>query len=76
MATNQLEIVWTQASRLPPAELAQLIKRAADVLAQQPTPVTPPAPCYVALFGSGRGLFADPAEVDRFLREERDAWDE
>ena len=49
MATNQLEIVWTQASRLPPADLAQLIKRAADALARQSAPSTPR---YAALFGS------------------------
>lgn len=71
MATNQLEIIWTQASRLPPADLAQLIKRAADVLANQPPP---PTPRYAALFGSGRGVFQSPEEADNFLREERDAW--
>ena len=76
MATTQLEIVWTQARRLPPAELAQLIQRAAEVLARQPAPAAPPAPRYAALFGSGQGVFATPAEAGQFLREERDAWGE
>ncbi len=37
-----------------------------------------PAPTngsYLASFGSGRGAFANPAEVDTFLRAERDRWE-
>lgn len=55
MATKELEIVWTQARCLPPADLAQLIKRAADVLANQPPTVVPR---YTALFRA--------AQSDRF----------
>ena len=39
--------------------------------------ISVPAPAaggYLASFGSGRGTFADPAEVNTFLRAERDRW--
>ncbi len=31
---------------------------------------------YVAMIGSGKGVFATPEEADRFIRDERDAWDD
>lgn len=76
MTTNKLETILAQARRLSPAELAQLIKRAADLLAQSTQNHAEAVPRYAALFGSGKGTFASVAEADRFLREERDAWDE
>ncbi len=75
MATNRLETILAQARELAPEELAQLIKKAADMLAQGR--VTEPEMLrYTALFGSGKGSFKNPDEVDRFIRQERDAWDE
>jgi hypothetical protein len=76
MTTNRLETILAQARRLSPGELAQLIKRAADLLAQSTQNHAQAVPRYAALFGSGKGTFASAAEADRFLREERDAWDE
>jgi len=29
-----------------------------------------------SIIGTGNGSFATPEEVDRFIREERDAWDD
>jgi hypothetical protein len=76
MTTNRLETILAQARRLSPAELAQLIKRAADLLAQSTQNHVQATPRYASLFGSGNGTFPSAAEADRFLREERDAWDE
>lgn len=76
MATDRLETILAQARRLSPAELAQLIKQAADLLAQSTRDNGQAVPRYAALFGSGKGGFASVEEADRFLREERDAWDE
>jgi len=76
MATNRLETILAQARRLSPAELAQLIKQVADLLAQSSQNNVEAVPSYVALFGSGKGGFASVEEADRFVREERDAWDE
>lgn len=74
MARNQLEAILAQARQLSPDELAQLIKQAADLLAQSKRPMDA-APRYVTLFGSGRGAFATPEDVDRFVRGERDEWE-
>lgn len=76
MATDQLETILMQARHLSPDELAQLIKQAADLLAQSRTSRSESAPRYAALFGSGRGSFPTQAEADRFIRGERDAWAE
>ena len=76
MATDRLETILAQARRLSPAELAQLIKQAADLLAQSTQNNSQAVPRYATLFGSGKGAFASVEETDQFLREERDAWDE
>jgi len=76
MATDRLDTILAQARRLSPAELAQLIKRAADLLAQSTQNNAQAVPRYAALFGPGKGAFVSVKEADRFLREERDAWDE
>ncbi|MGK7903295.1 MAG: hypothetical protein AB4352_18180 [Hormoscilla sp.] len=33
------------------------------------------APSLSSLIGSAKGCFATPEEVDRFIRQERDAWE-
>ncbi len=76
MATDRLETILAQARQLSPDELAQLIKQAADLLAQSQTSTSRSAPRYAALFGSGKGSFATQGEANRFIRGERDAWDE
>jgi len=76
MTTNRLETILAQARQLSPAELSQLLKLAADLLAQSTQNEAQPVPGYAALFGSGKGAFASVEETDRFLRGERDAWDE
>ena len=76
MATDRLETILAQARQLSPAELAQLIKQAADLLAESTQNNASPEPRYAAFFGSGKGAFASVEEADRFLRKERDAWDE
>ncbi len=74
MATSQLELVVNQVKLLPPDDLAKLIQQAEELLRQKQS--AQPATDYTALFGSGKGSFATPAEADRFLRAERDQWDE
>lgn len=76
MATDQLETILAQVRQLSPNELAQLIKQAADLLAQSRTSASGSAPRYAALFGSGRGSYPTQAEADQFIRGERDAWAE
>jgi len=74
MAVSQLELIVNQVKRLPPDDLAKLIKQAEELLRQKQS--TQPTTDYTALFGSGKGTFATPAEADSFLRAERDQWDE
>lgn len=84
MPTSQLELIANQVKFLPPNDLVKLIKQATELLAEkQATPVQsvtttaiPPTTNYAALFGSGKGAFATPAEADNFLRAERDQWEE
>jgi hypothetical protein len=75
MATNRLENILAQARALSPDELAQLIKQVSEMLSQSQSD-KPDLTSYLSFFGAGRGTFATPDEVDRFLRSERDAWDE
>lgn len=76
MATERLETILAQARQLSTEELAQLIRQATDLLLQSGASVQTVKPSYVSLFGSGKGSFATREEADRFIREERDAWDE
>lgn len=77
MSASQLELIVNQVKLLPPDDLVKLIKQAAELLEQkQPTPSIPATTSYAALFGSGKGAFATPAEADNFLRAERDQWEE
>ena len=74
MSASQLESIVNQVKLLPPNDLVKLIKRAAELLEQKQS-----APAnttnYAALFGSGKGAYAGPAEANNFLREERDQWE-
>lgn len=80
MPTSQLELIADQVKFLPPNDLVKLIKQAVELLGEsQVAPVQPTTPgktSYAALFGSGKGAFATPAEADNFLRAERDQWEE
>lgn len=83
MSTEHVQSLARQARRLSPDERAELIKDLQDSLAadreasnshdeaQQQNNRTD----YLALFGSGRGGFANEQEADEFIRQERDAWD-
>ena len=76
MSVGQLEIIVNQVKLLPPNDLVKLIKQAAELLEQkQPSLPIPATISYTALFGSGKGAFATPAEADDFLRAERDQWE-
>lgn len=75
MATNRLETILLSARQLSPEELAQLIKQAADLLAQIRQPASSLTPRYVSLFGSGKGAYATPEAADGFVRGEREAWE-
>jgi hypothetical protein len=75
MSRDELEAILTQARRLSPDELTQLIERATDLLAQSRTSA-PQIPRYVTLFGSGKGSFNTREEADQYIRRERDAWGE
>jgi hypothetical protein len=74
MSTSQLKQVIDQVKLLPPDDLAKLIKQAEELLRQKQS--AQPTTDYIALFGSGKGSFATPAEADSFLRAERDQWEE
>lgn len=72
---SQLDIVVDQIKLLPPNELVKLIRQTAEILEQKQNTPKPKKIDYVALIGSGQGSFASPEEADRFIREERDAWE-
>ena len=73
--TNAQQIYAQAVSRLPSAERLQLAALILNELAQ----ATPPKPAMSALelldsLPPG-GLFKTSAEVDAYLREERDSWE-
>jgi hypothetical protein len=76
MAASQLELIVNQIRLLSPDELVKLIKKAAELLEQKQSDSVQKKVDYVSLIGSGKGVFSSPEEVDLFIREERDAWDE
>lgn len=47
----------------------------ADVIVILESPAEQPKGSFVSLIGSAKGSFATPAEVDKFIHQERDAWD-
>jgi hypothetical protein len=59
-------IVHVQSSELVPGSTA-------DVIIIPDTGVQPSRPLS-SVIGSGAGGFASPAEVEAFIRQERDAW--
>jgi hypothetical protein len=73
---SQLELVVNQVKLLPPDDLVKLIRQAAEILEQKQSASSIKKVDYVALIGSGQGSFASPEEADRFIREERDTWEE
>lgn len=75
MSASQFDFVLHQVQRMPSDELMKLLKKVVELLEQKQTTSAPPKVDYVALIGSGKGAFASPEEADRFIREERDAWD-
>jgi hypothetical protein len=76
MAASQLELIVDQIKLLPPDELVKLIRWAAEILEQKQVKAEKPTKHYAAFFGAGKGVFATPQEADRFIRQERDAWEE
>ena len=76
MSANQLEIVVDQVRLLSLDDLVKLIGQAAEILEQKQRATEKAATNYAAFFGAGKGLFATPEEVDHFIRQKRDAWDE
>ena len=81
MSASQLELITNQVKLLPANDLVKLIKQAVELLEQKQiastaSPAEKVTTDYVALFGSGKGAFATPAEADNFLRAERDQWEE
>lgn len=76
MAANQLEIIINQVQLLPPDDLLRLLKKLVELLEQKQRGAQRAVPNYAAFFGAGKGLFATPEEVDQFIRQERDAWED
>jgi hypothetical protein len=73
---SQLDLIIDQIKLLPPNDLVKLIRQAAEILEQKQVTLHPPKTDYAAFFGAGKGGFNSPEEADRFIRAERDAWDE
>jgi len=76
MSASELEAIFARAELLSPDELAQLIKRANELSGKSQSSTAQGPPSYRALFASGRGAFATSQEADKFVRQERDAWEE
>jgi hypothetical protein len=76
MAASQLDLIVNQIRLLSPDELVKLIKKAAELLEQKQSDSVQKKVDYVSLIGFGKGVFSSPEEVDRFIRGERDAWEE
>lgn len=76
MAADQLDIIVNQVKLLPPGDLVKLIRKVAVILEEKQAFSEKPATNYAAFFGAGKGVFTTPEEADRFIRQERDAWDE
>ena len=60
-------VIELRSSELPPGSQADVIV----LLETSPAPEQPLA----SFIGAGKGCFSDAAEVDAFIRAERDAWD-
>lgn len=75
MSTSQFDLVFNQVKALPPHEWVTLIKKVVELIEQRQPVAEQSIPDYTAFFGAGKGVFASAEEVDRFIREERDAWE-
>ncbi len=83
MSTESIQALLQQARELSPAERAELIRDLQESLTtdreaphSQAEPDEENRPIdYLALFGSGRGGFANAQAADEFIREERDSWE-
>ncbi|MEO6390782.1 MAG: hypothetical protein ABIP75_02950 [Pyrinomonadaceae bacterium] len=73
MEPSRVDTIMAQARGFSPDELAQLIKQAADLLAQKQS--LRKHRNYASLIGSGKGGFSSAEEADRFIRMERDEWE-
>ena len=73
MAVDRVRTIIDQANSLTQDELVQLVREASELLEQKRS--TAEKVDYVALIGSGKGLYNSPEEVVRFIREERDQWE-
>ncbi|MFN0087473.1 MAG: hypothetical protein ACKVX9_18935 [Blastocatellia bacterium] len=81
MSASQLEIILNQVRLLSPNELVRLLKMTIQMLEEkqlsEPSPRIPTQTVnYVAMIGSGKGLYSSVEEIDRFIRKERDEWEE
>lgn len=72
---NQFDHIMQQVRSLPPEDLIRLIRQAAELLEQKWPAAERPAVNYASFIGAGKGLFDSAEDVDRFIREERDAWE-
>lgn len=83
MSTKHIQSLLRQARKLSPDERTELIRDLQDSLTTDREAPHSPVEAneeisrtdYVALFGSGRGGFANAKTADEFIREERDSWD-
>lgn len=73
MAVNRIDSIIAQAKQLTHEELTQLIEQAGELLESKQEQA--PIPDYLAFFGAGKGSFASPEEVVRFIRKERNEWE-
>jgi hypothetical protein len=81
MSVNQLEIIFNQVRLLSTNDLVRLLKLTVEMLEEKQaiepaTRIPTQSVNYVAMIGSGKGVYSSAEEVDRFIREERDAWGE
>lgn len=76
MSTEQFQALIQQAKQLSPDERRQLMEYLVkDESDEKQGSSVGSDTNYLALFGSGRGVFTNSQEADQFIREERDSWD-
>lgn len=75
MSASQFDLVVSQVKLLPPDDLVKLIKKAAELLEQKQVIVEKSPTNYGNFFSAGKGIFSTSEEADRFICEERDAWE-
>lgn len=76
MSTEQFQALIQQAKQLSPEERKQLMEYLAKAEREgMQESVVRTETNYLDLFGSGHGMFTSSEEVDKFIREERDSWE-